>query len=115
MTFSLKQYNKGRQEYTGEPRKGEVWETIEKSNPLRPYDRKVPIVVLSNTGGKIRAYVCSNQPVRGAEQYEIKDPMSAGVFDKSFVDLKAITLPRDKLTRRLGWLSGFDKNLVRFS
>ena len=115
MTFSLKQYNKSQyREYTGEPKKGEVWEIIEKSNSIRPYDKKVPIVVISNKGGEIRALVCSNCPSRDVKQYEIKDPRSAGVFDKNYVDLNVISFPRNRLTRRLGRLSGFDKNLVMF-
>jgi hypothetical protein len=115
MAFSLKQYNKIRQEYKGEPKKGEVWEIVEKANLLRPNDIKVPVIVISNINGVVRAYVCTNRLCNDAKQYELKDPMTAGVMDKCFVDIDVVTIPKERLTRRLGKLSGFDKNLIMFS
>ena len=115
MTLSLKQYNKVRLDYSGEPKKGEVWEIIEKSNSVKPYYRKVPVIVLSNKEGKIRTYICTNWPSREGKQYEIKDPRTAGVFDKSFVNLDVVTFSRDRMIRKIGRLSGFDKNLIMFS
>ncbi len=109
MTDYLKQYKRGTGKTNnagkGTPQPGEIWWV---SNLDGIKDR--PVLILDYNGNMYRCRKCTSQPSAIRQRDVIEDYMEAGLDKETYVDPEIRTLERNRLVRKLGKLSEYDRS-----
>lgn len=88
----------------GSPRPGEIWWAPNLDNIK---DR--PVLVLRNEGGRIVCRKCTTQFKTYVQYDTIEDYFEAGLEKETYVDPVLRTIPRNRLSRKMGSLTEFDR------
>ena len=86
------------------PKPGEVW-WVSMLDGIK--DR--PILVISCDGDVVRCRKCTSQTSAFRQRDLIEDCLEAGLDKTTYVDPEKRTIPRDRLVRRMGELSEYDR------
>ena len=108
MTDYMKQYKRNEKSKNnagrGTPMPGEIWWV---SNLDNIKDR--PVLVLGCSGNMVTFRRCTSQTSTVRQRDLIEDYMEAGLDKETYVDKEVRSTPRDRLVRKIGMLSEYDR------
>lgn len=91
-----------------EPRPGEVWwMNVCQYDGSNQYKGR-PVLIRNVIGSNVVCCQCTSKYHEGITTYCIMDPVSAGLAKTTYVKNQPLTVPRSRLSRRMGRLSSHD-------